>query len=377
MSTATHKKPPTTVAASFFVAFSLLSLHSTEAQIGVCYGMLGTNLPSPQQVVNLYKSNGIKAMRLYEPNQPTLQALQGSNIKVMLGVANNDVQRVASDQIIANTWVQTNVLPYATSIKYVAVGNEIKSDGPLASSVKPAMQNILNALNKYNLGGSIKVSTSIDTGLIRNSNPPSNAEFSNLNYITPIINFLSTNDFPMLVNIQPYTAYKNNPGNITLDFLLFTSPGPVFTDPGNGLKYQNLFDALYDSVDAAVQKVCASHTNVGFGRDNWSKIVKRPVKIVSSESGHPSGGGFHHSPVDFSAGVSDGGGVTTVENAKTYYTKLINHVKGGSPLRPGVPIETYLFAMFDENEKQGDDTERCYGIFNTNGSPKIGPLNFN
>lgn len=85
---------------------------------------------------------------------------------------------------------------------------------------------------------------------------------------------------------------------------------------------------------------------------NYTKIVKRPVKIVSSKRGYPSGGGFHHRPVDFPAGASDGGGVTTVENAKTFYTNLIKHVKGGSPLRPGVPIESYLFAMFDENEKQ-------------------------
>lgn len=37
--------------------------------------MLGNNLPCAQDVVNLYESNGIGAMRLYGPDQATLQAL--------------------------------------------------------------------------------------------------------------------------------------------------------------------------------------------------------------------------------------------------------------------------------------------------------------
>ncbi|KMT14552.1 hypothetical protein BVRB_4g073220 [Beta vulgaris subsp. vulgaris] len=144
----------------FITAIVLLkSLHQTDASVGVCYGMLGNNLPCAQDVVNLYESNGIGAMRLYGPDQATLQALlEGTqNIKLMLGVPNEDIPCIASDQPTADEWVQTNIVPYASFIKYIAVGNEINpTNNPLASSVEPAMQNILNSLITNSLESLIK-----------------------------------------------------------------------------------------------------------------------------------------------------------------------------------------------------------------------------
>ncbi|KAL2895504.1 Glucan endo-1 3-beta-glucosidase [Bienertia sinuspersici] len=184
-----------------------LSLHPTA----VCYGNLGNNLPSPQNVVNLYKSNGIRAMRLFAPDQAALQSLQGSGIRIILDVPRDKLQSIGSDQNAANQWVQSNVVPFASSIKYIAVGNEVHASHQEASSVQPAMQNILNALNSNNLvGGQIKVSTAIDTTLITNSFPPSN----------------------------------------------------VVTDWNNGLQYQNLFDAILDAVYAALGRAGAPNTPI-------------------------------------------------------------------------------------------------------------------
>uniref|UniRef100_A0A803KMA1 Glucan endo-1,3-beta-D-glucosidase n=1 Tax=Chenopodium quinoa TaxID=63459 RepID=A0A803KMA1_CHEQI len=320
-------------------AFLLLSLHLTEAQIGVCYGRNGNNLPSGQNTTQLYDYYGIDAMRLYEADQTTLEALQGTGIKLMLGVPNEEIECIACDQTTADEWVQTNVVPYAEFIKYIAVGNEIHPSDQPASSVEPAMQNILNALNSNNITSDIKVSTAIDTSLIINS--------------------------------------------------------IVFTDENSGKNYQNLFDAIYDAMYVAIEKVVTNAPDeytysVDDGRRHNTR--HKPPRVVVSESGWPSKGGFgekikmkasrktHHQT---NGGLECGGALqnngeeeaaATPENAKTYYTNLIKHVKKGTPLTLGQEIETYLFAMFDEDLKPGDETERSYGLFTPDQQPKYGIL---
>lgn len=284
-------------------------------------------------------------MRMYAPYQATLQALQSTNIKVILDVPNDKLQSLASDPSTAMEWVQTNVVPFASSIKYIAVGNEIHPSDQEASSVQPAMQNVLNALKSNNLDDQIKVSTSIDTSLITNSYPPSNGQFSDISYVTPIINFLTSNGSPLLVNIYPYFSYRyGNKQDITLDYALFKAPGNVVTDSNNNLNYQNLFDAMVDSVYAALGKAGAPNT-----------------AVVVSETGWPSDGD---------------GDAATVDNAGTYYRNLINHVNQGTPLKAGQAIETYLFEMFDENKKPNDETERHFGLFFPDQHPKYGQINF-
>ncbi|KAK8550684.1 hypothetical protein V6N13_119196 [Hibiscus sabdariffa] len=315
-----------------------LTLTGAIKPIGVCDGRVADNLPPAPDVVGLYTSNGIGKMRLYDPDQATLQALGGTGIELILGVANGDLQSLATPTA-ANAWVQNNILAFSPAVKflYIAVGNEIKPTEPDAQFVLPAMQNVYNALVSAQLGGQIKVSTSVEPSLLGQSFPPSSGSFSATSspYITPIIAFLANTGAPILVNVYPYYPYIGNPQDIRLDYALFSAPGPVVQD--GALSYQNLFDAILDAFYSALETAGGSN-----------------VEIVVSETGWPS----------------FGNPAATVENAGTYYQNLINHVVNGTPKRPGQPIETYLFAMFDENQKGGTETERHFGLFSPDKQPK-------
>ncbi|XP_020214799.1 glucan endo-1,3-beta-glucosidase [Cajanus cajan] len=323
-----------TAMSAILLLLGILSSIVIGAQsVGVCYGGNGNNLPTKQGVVDLYKSNRIGKIRLYYPDEGALQALRGSNIEVILGVPNDQLQSL-TNAAAATNWVNKYVKPYSQAVKfkYIAVGNEVHPGDAASGSVLPALQNIHNAISSANLG-QIKASTAIDTTLLGKSYPPKDGVFSDSAspYIRPIIDFLNKNGAPLLANVYPYFAYANDQQNIKLDYALFTKQGK------NEVGYQNLFDALLDSLYAALEKVGAPN-----------------VKVVVSESGWPSQGGVG----------------ATVENAGTYYRNLIAHAKGGTPKRPNGPIETYLFAMFDENQKQGPEIERHFGLFRPDKSPK-------
>lgn len=311
--------------------------------IGVCNGRLGDDLPTESEVVSMYTSNGITGMRIYSPNHATLKSLQNTGIKLLMDVEGKDIQSIATNKVSAISWVMRNIKSYfpAVNFKYIIVGNEVigKDDIDIQQYILPAIRNINEALNQ--LGIDIKVSTSVDTTVLQVSYPPSSGSFtiSAGKFLNPIIQYLETNGAPLLANVYPYFSYSNNIDEIPLQYATFIESDTVVKD---GLyTYHNLFDATTDSLYAAMEKV---------GCPN--------VSIVVSETGWPTAGGL---------GAS-------IENAKTYNSNLILHVPKGTPKRPGIAIEAYIFAMFNENLKN-EGVERNWGLFYPNKVP-VYPINF-
>ncbi|EYU45079.1 hypothetical protein ABFS82_03G051800 [Erythranthe guttata] len=322
----------------------IATLDFTAAQTGVCYGRLGNDLPPESDVVGLFKQNNIQRMRIYNPDPAALQALGGSNIELTVGVANEDLPSIAASQSNADTWVQTNIKSYpGVKFKYIAVGNEISplrgESSQYVQYVLPAMQNIHNSISSAGLG--IRVSTAVDMGLLGTSYPPDAGAFRSdvASYINPVVGFLAKTGAPLLANVYPYFAYVGNKAQIDISYALFTSSSGV-PMPG-GVTYQNLFYAMVDAMYAALEKSGGSS-----------------VEVVVSETGWPSAGGDS----------------TSVDNARVYNTNLLQRVQSGTPKRPGKAIETYIFAMFDENQKS-PEYEKNWGIFHPNKELKY-PIKF-
>ncbi|KAH6794577.1 hypothetical protein C2S52_005054 [Perilla frutescens var. hirtella] len=315
--------------------------------MGACYGTLGNNLPSPREMIALCQKHNIRRIRLYDPNPTVLEALQGSGIKVIVGMVHNDIPGIARDPSLAKSWVQNNILKYKkVNFRYVVIGNEITpSEGDPSASIAPsvpiAMQHIYDALSEAGLRG-VKVSTSLSMNVIAQSYPPSSGAFKSSyhdSFIDPIVKFLVKTESPFLINVYPYFAYVSDTSDIKLDYALFASHSVAVKD--GPYQYHSLFDAMVDAVYAALEKVGGAN-----------------LKVVVSETGWPSAGGT----------------ATTVANARTYNSNLIKSVKKGTPRRPRKPIETYIFDLIDENNKS-PELEKNWGIFLANKSPKY-PLSF-
>ncbi|KAK6912472.1 Glycoside hydrolase family 17 [Dillenia turbinata] len=314
----------------------LCTMHSPtiEAQtdIGVNYGLLGDNLPPPPEVIQMFQRYNIRKVRLFEPIHAVLEALRGKQIDLLLGTRNEHIPVLASSLENAQAWFNTNVQPYIkdVNIRYITVGNEVVP-GQFSESILPAIQNIQQILNANGLGG-IKATTVVHQGVLGASFPPSAAAFSeaSIGFMTGICKYLESQNAPLLVNVYPYFAHANDPVNVRLDYALFTATEPVVRD--GSLSYTNLFDAILDGFYWALEKV---------------GVTK--VSLVVSETGWPSAG-F--------------GSFTTPPLAGTYNKNFRNHVRSnrGTPKKPGQPIEGYIFAMFNENQKPAG-IEQNFGLF--------------
>ncbi|XP_050235048.1 glucan endo-1,3-beta-glucosidase 7 [Mercurialis annua] len=317
-------------------------LTSSESFIGVNYGLLADNLPPPTATAKLLQSTAIQKVRLYGADPAVLKALANTGIGIVIGAANGDIPALASDPNAATQWINANVLPYypASNIILITIGNEVvlSGDQNLISQLLPAMKNMANAINGASLGGKIKVSTVHSMAVLSQSDPPSSGLFNPAYQDTMrgLLQFQRDNGSPLAINPYPFFAYQSDPRAETLAFCLF-QPNSGRVDSGNGILYTNMFDAQVDGVRAALNAL-------GF----------KDIEILVAETGWPYRGDSNE------VGPS-------IENARAYNGNLIAHLRSlvGTPLMPGKSVDTYLFAVYDENLKPGPSSERAFGLFKT------------
>ncbi|CAN6211472.1 unnamed protein product [Urochloa humidicola] len=304
-----------------------------RGMIGICHGRVGTNLPSPAAVAALLRQNGVTRARLFLPDPAVLRAFADAGIDLAVGVPNENLTFLASSGPDgAARWLRSAVLAHAPAerVRYLAAGNEVLYNNQFYSaSLVPAMRN-LHAAHA--------------ASVLAASYPPSAGAFdaASLPVLRPMLRFLADTGAPFMVNTYPFISHASDPANVPLAYALFG--GAVAPVRDGEVEYTNLFDATVDAVVAALEKE-------GFGG----------VPVAVTETGWPTAG--HPA--------------ATPENAAAYNAEVVGRAARGvgTPRRPGVPVEVYLFDMYDEDGKPGEEFERHFGIFRADGS-KAYDINF-
>ncbi|XP_022159039.1 glucan endo-1,3-beta-glucosidase 12-like isoform X1 [Momordica charantia] len=326
-----------------YLLLSAVSLADAAGWVGVNYGRLADDLPSPPKVVELLKNQGIRGVKIFDTDPTVLTALAKTGISVIVCVPNQLLSSAAASQSFTDQWVQANITKFhpATKIEAIAVGNEVFVDPTnITKFLVPAMKNIYASLQKYKLGDSIKVSSPIAFSALASSYPTSSGSFKQDlvdSVMKPMLEFFRQTKSYLMVNIYPFFAYSANSDKISLNYTLFQD-NPGVLDSGSGLKYYSLFEAQVDAVYAAMKA-----------------LKYDDIQLVVTETGWPSKG-------------DDGELGASVENAASYNGNLVRRVLrgGGTPMKPKDPINIYLFALFNEYQKPGPTSERNYGLFYPN-----------
>ncbi|GMH26663.1 hypothetical protein Nepgr_028506 [Nepenthes gracilis] len=331
--------------ASSFLLLAVSVLPAMVVSIGINYGQIANNLPSPENVVPLVRSIGATRVKLYDADPRVLKAFANSGVQFIVGLGNEYLAKMR-DPKQAQEWVKTNVEAYlpATNITCIAVGNEVLTfnDTALSANLLPAMQSIHTVLLKLGLDKQVSVTTAHSLAVLEASYPPSAGSFRQdlADYLSQILTFHMKTGSPFLINAYPYFAYKSNPKQVPLDFVLF-QPNQGVVDPGSNLRYDNM---LFSQIDA----VYSALASLGF----------KKLSVQISETGWPSKGDEEE------AGA-------TPENARKYNGNLIKLIgqKKGTPMRPNSDLNIFVFALFNENMKPGPTSERNYGLFKPDGMP--------
>ncbi|XVF88166.1 hypothetical protein PTKIN_Ptkin19aG0028400 [Pterospermum kingtungense] len=315
-----------------------LNLFITSTALGVNYGMAADNLPSPSVVANFIKTQTIiDSVKIFDANPDVLRAFANTGISVTVTVRNEDIPALANG-VEGRRWVSQHISPFypQTKIKYICVGSEVLFSNVTdwINDLVPAMRSLHYALVKAGIQD-IKVTSPHALNIFRYDEIlPSLMRFRvgyDLSFFAPILQFHNWTKSPFMIN--PYPYFSPNLSR-KLNYALF-KPNPGVYDNYTGKNYTSMFDALLDSTYSAVKAL-------GYG----------DVDIVIGETGWPSQGDAN-TPF------------ATMENAISYNEHLVKEIISGkgTPLMPNRKFETYIFALFNENQKSGPLAEKYWGLF--------------
>lgn len=319
-----------------------------EPYVGVNLGTDVSNFLSPTDLVAFLQLQQITHVRLYDADGDILRALARTKIRVIVSVPNNQLLGIGSSNATAAAWIRRNVAAYypQTVIIAVAVGDEVLTTIPSSSPVlMPAIESLYSALVTARLHTRIKISTPHAASLVLDPFPPSQAFFNqSLNpVLSPLLQFLSRTQSPLMMNLYPYYVFMQNKGVVPLDNSLFKplTPSKEMVDPNTLLHYTNVFDAMIDAVYFSLKNL------------NFTDIV-----VLVTETGWPSKGDSKEP-------------YATTENADTYNSNLIKHVfdRSGTPLHPELTSSVYIYELFNEDLRSPPVSEANWGLFYGNSTP--------
>ncbi|KAF7822295.1 glucan endo-1,3-beta-glucosidase [Senna tora] len=321
--------------------FLFLHLVSAVYSIGVNYGTLGNNLPSPAAVANFLKTRtAINGVKLFDVNPEYIQAFANTGISVAVTAPNSDIVPLAEANF-ARQWVVDKIKPFypATKINFILVGSEVLhwGDQKMFKKLVPAMRSLHSALQAEGIND-IKVTTAHSLIIMMAKSLPSAGQFRPgfaKHVLGPMLKFLRETKAPFMVN--PYPYFDLDPAR--LDFALFR-PNLGLYDRATRLTYTNQFDALIDTVHFAMKALGFADVDIAIGETGWPTNCDNPV-------------------------------LCSVANAVSYNGGLVKHVESGkgTPMLPNRRFETYIFALFNENQKPGPTAERNWGLFQPDLTP--------
>ncbi|KAH7854394.1 hypothetical protein Vadar_013309 [Vaccinium darrowii] len=310
---------------------------------------------NPSHVASALQSLHVSSVHLPNPDPDSIRSFAYSNISLLLSLPNSLLPYLAQNRSNAELYLYTHVVPFhpRSRISAISVGTDaLRHPIDLSDLILPAVQNIHLSLRHLGITD-IAVSTTFTfTTVLTDSFPPSSAEFqapiADL-IINQLLDFLQHTNSSFFININPYDVYKAKP-EIPIGFALFRqTPFNYRDDTVTGVRYRNLFDAMVDSVITAM--AVAGHEN---------------IPVVVTETGWPSG------PV---AGDKKSDPDATEVFAEVYVNGLIEHLKSGlgTPLRKEGVAQTYIYELFDTDEKveNGTAPQPYYGILYPNMTTKF------